>query len=323
MSARPLRVGLTLGGANSPQEWERALAQVERADALGLHSVWLPEGHFTPGSMPSPLVVLAAFAARSRRLVLGTTSLLLPVRPPAQVADEVATLDRLSRGRVWLGLGRGFRAPLFAAFGVSAVEKRDRFDRALDAILARWNEEDAMQPVQRPHPPLLVAAFGRKGLLQAARRGLPYLASPLETLDTLEANYAFHREHLPADADPDVLPVAVIRTVHVARDDAERLRVLEALHAESARVRSALGRAASSARTGGALARAAAGDPEDRVLVGTAEQVLDILATYRARIGVDLLIARGGVPGASPEESDAALERLQGDVVPRLARMAA
>lgn len=323
MSARPLRVGLTLGGATSPREWQRALAQVERADALGLHSVWLPEGHFTPGAMPSPLVVLAAFAARSQRLVLGTTSLLLPVRPPAQVADEVATLDRLSDGRVWLGLGRGFRAPLFAAFGVAASEKRDRFDRALDAILARWSEPGTVQPVQRPHPPLLVAAFGRKGLLQAARRGLPYLASPLETLETLEANYAFHREHLPEDADPASLPVAVIRTVHVARDDRERLRVLEALHAESARMRSALGRAAGSARTAGALARASAGDPEDRVLVGTAEQVFDALAAYRARIGVDLLIARGGVPGASAEETDAALERLQSDVVPRLARMAA
>jgi alkanesulfonate monooxygenase SsuD/methylene tetrahydromethanopterin reductase-like flavin-dependent oxidoreductase (luciferase family) len=315
-------VGLSLAGARSPQDWEQVLAQVERADALGLHSVWLPEGHFSVGAMPSPLVALAAFAARSRRLVLGTTSLLLPVRPPQQVADEVATLDRLSGGRVWLGLGRGFRAPLFAAFGVLATEKRDRFDRALDAILERW-QGDGATPLQRPHPPLLVAAFGRKGLLQAASRGLPYLASPLESLATLEENYAFHRDHLPEPAEAGALPVAVIRTVHVAADDAERLRVLEALHAESARLRSALGRGSATGRPAGALARAAAGDPEERVLVGTADQVLERLADYRARIGLDLLIARGGVPGASAQEAARALERLQDEVVPRLARMAA
>ena len=308
---RGLLVGIALGGPRGPGDAVRALTQVERAEGLGLHSVWLPEGHFTPGAMPSPLVALAAFAARTRRLVLGTTSLLLPVRRAEQVADEVATLDRLSGGRVWLGLGRGFRAPLFAAFGVSRAEKRDRFDAVLDAVLERWaSATHAPGPLQEPHPPLLVAAFGRKGLLQAARRSLPYLASPLETLATLEDNYAYHREHLPETADPDALPVAVMRTVHVARDDAEAERALEALRIETGRMAGALPPA---------LARAAGGDAEERAIVGTANRVVDLLASYRERIGLDLLIVRSGVPGVSRDESESALERLTGDVMPRLA----
>lgn len=308
---RGLLVGIALGGPRGPGDAVRALAQVERAEGLGLHSVWLPEGHFTQGAMPSPLVALAAFAARTHRLVLGTTSLLLPVRRAEQVADEVATLDRLSGGRVWLGLGRGFRAPLFAAFGVSRAEKRDRFDAVLDAVLERWaSAAHAPGPLQEPHPPLLVAAFGRKGLLQAARRGLPYLASPLETLATLEDNYAYHREHLPETADPDALPVAVMRTVHVARDDAEAERALEALRIETGRMAGALPPA---------LARAAEGAAEERAIVGTANRVVDLLASYRERIGLDLLIVRSGVPGVSRDESESALERLAGDVMPRLA----
>jgi alkanesulfonate monooxygenase SsuD/methylene tetrahydromethanopterin reductase-like flavin-dependent oxidoreductase (luciferase family) len=310
VATRPLRLGLALGGLDSADGWERAFARAVRAEALGFHSLWLPEGHFAPGATPSPLVALAAFAARTRTLRLGTTSLLLPVRPAAQVAEEVATLDRLSGGRVWLGLGRGFRAPLFEAFGVPPAEKRDRFDAALDEILRLWSGSDTgVRPVQEPHPPLLVAAFGKKGLLQAARRGLPYLASPLETLETLAANHALHREHLASGVDPEALDVPVIRTVHVARDDAEALRVHTALARETRRIASALPPA---------LARAGEGEAEERVLVGTVSQVVDAVAGYRERIGLDLLIARGGVPAIDDGEQEDSLARLAEEVVPAL-----
>jgi len=197
----------------------------ERADALDLHSLWLPESHFQRGATPAPLVVLGALAARTRRLRLATTSLLLPLHHPLRIAAETATLDVLSGGRLLLGLGRGFRAPVFDGFEVQATTKRDRFDEALDAVLAAWSGEEVsllgvhfaaregafvrlgLRPVQRPHPPLVVAAFGRKGLLQAASRGLPYLASPLETLATLEENYAIWREHR-AEAAGTATPAA-------------------------------------------------------------------------------------------------------------------
>ena len=90
----------------------------------------------------------------------------------------------MSRGRVILGLGRGFRAPLFRAFGIDPKTKRDRFDACLDAMLEHWeqsSEGEASEgaavpsggcriraPWQTPHPPLAVAAFGPLGLAQAA-----------------------------------------------------------------------------------------------------------------------------------------------------------
>lgn len=301
-------LGLTLGGPRAPHEAAQQLERVEWAERAGLHSVWLPEGHFTHGAMPSPLVTLASFSARTRRIVLGTTSLLLPVREAGQVADEVTTLDHLSGGRVWLGLGRGFRAPLFRAFGVAVAEKRDRFDAVLDAVLARWSDGTGPAPIQKPHPPLLMAAFGRKGLLQAASRGLPYLASPMESLDTLAENYAFHRDNLPAEPESP-LRVPVIRAVHVARDDAEADRVLEAMRIESRQMSRVLPPA---------LARAAAGEVEDRAIVGTADRVRDTVARYRERIGLDLLIARGGVPGASTERFQEGLEQLAEEILPGL-----
>jgi alkanesulfonate monooxygenase SsuD/methylene tetrahydromethanopterin reductase-like flavin-dependent oxidoreductase (luciferase family) len=262
--------------------------------------------------------MLGAFAARTRRVRLATTSLLLPLHHPLRVAAETATLDVLSGGRLWLGLGRGFRASVFEGFEVEARAKRDRFDESLDALLAAWSGAEValsgahfaakegaalrlgLRPLQRPHPPLVVAAFGRKGLLQAARRGLPYLASPLETLPTLEANYALWREARAAEAAPG--PQApVMRTVFVAADDAEAARVQGALAAELR----ALAPFASAA-----LARAAAGPLDERVLVGTASAVRDGIARYRERLGMDLLVARIEVGGAPPAARDASLERL-------------
>ena len=314
-----MNLGLALGGAARPEEWPRIFEWAARAEALGLHSLWLPEGHFRRGALASPLVVLSALAARTRRLRLATTSLLLPVHHPLRVAQEVAALDLLSGGRVILGVGRGFAAPLFRAFGLDLREKRDRFDEALDAILRAWAGErlalsgdhfatldghtvmPSLRPLQRPHPPLVVAAFGRKGLLQAARRGLPWLASPMETLETLAENLAFHRAHLPPGVDSARLGMPLMRTAYVAASDTEARRVREALAAESARMLAGLP---------ASLARSAAGPPEARVLVGTAGEVGALLAGYRERLGMDLLVARIEVPATSDVERRAALERL-------------
>jgi alkanesulfonate monooxygenase SsuD/methylene tetrahydromethanopterin reductase-like flavin-dependent oxidoreductase (luciferase family) len=314
-----LDLGLAVGGADDPAAHANRLRLVDRAEALGLHSVWLPEGHFTPGASASPLVALAAFAARTRRLRLGTTSLLVSIHHPLRVAEEVSVLDAISGGRVWLGLGRGFRAPLFAGFGVEARAKRDRFDEAVDALLRAWSGEPvtlegrhfdtggravraALRPVQRPHPPLLVAAFGRKGLRQAASRGLPYLASPLETLALLRENHAYHREHLARPLADDVAHAPVLRTVFVARDDLEAARVHAALEAEASRL--------PPGRLPPALARAAEGEVADRAIVGTRTAVADGIARYREAVGMDLLVARTVVPGADEAAQAASLEAL-------------
>jgi alkanesulfonate monooxygenase SsuD/methylene tetrahydromethanopterin reductase-like flavin-dependent oxidoreductase (luciferase family) len=313
-----LRLGLALGGASDVAGWSRLVANAERAEALGLHSVWVPETHFRTGAMASPLLALSAVAARTRRIRLGTTSLLLPIHHPLRIAEEVAALDALSGGRVELGLGRGFAPAVLRTFGVEARDKRDRFDEALAAILAAWEAAEregpgprpALRPVQSPHPPLLVAAFGHKGLLQAARHGLPYLASPLETLDVLCENFALHRGALPAHVDASRLPVPVMRSVFVAADDARARAVREALAAERVR----FGRGLPPA-----LARASAGAVDERALVGTQAHVLDLIARYRERLGMDLLIVRGDVAGARLGEEQESLERLATEILPALA----
>ena len=195
--------------------------QAEQAESLCCHSFWLPENHFGErGAIPSPLLLLAAVAGRTRRMRLGTTSYLLPVRPPLLAAEEIAVLDRLSEGRLILGLGRGIGKAMFTAFGVEPADKRKLFSANLEIMRRAWRgepvaEDDAGRqirlaplPVQQPSPPIWVAAFGPLALRQVAHLGLPYLASPIEPLAVLEKNYSRYREEAAAE-----LPV--VQTVPV------------------------------------------------------------------------------------------------------------
>ena len=313
-SLRPLRLALALNGPVEPSTWAQSMELIERSDALGYDSFWLPENHFREGATASPLLALAAVAARTRKLRLATTSILIPIHDPWRVAAEVATLDQLSGGRVIFGVGRGFEKLMFRTFGVDPKEKRDRFDEALDLILSAWDGSgpdfpaDLPRPVQRPHPPIVVAAFGPKGLRQASSRGLPYLASPLERLDVLVENYARHRAGLPAAVDNELLEVPVMRTFHVAANRAEAERAREAAASEFQNIAERVGRN---------LAEKASGAADQRVVVGEAAEVVERIEEYRELLGMDLMVVRPA-PGTDHPERLAALERLVSEVLPRL-----
>lgn len=293
--------------------------QAEQGESLGFESFWLPESHFTgAGAIPSPLLLLAAVAARTKRMSLATTSFLLPVRNPIHVAEEVAVLDRLSGGRVILGVGRGFRKALFAAFNVSVKDKRDIFEASLAVMRDAWagrpvvaDDEHGVGepvvlsplPVQKPHPPIWVAAFGPKALAQAGRLGLPYLASPIEPLGRLVENYAAHRDVLAEHHGSLEVEVPVMRTVFVHENPATLARVSGALEQQAA----ALARAPSQA-----IRRSGSEILEDWAIVGEPGRVEDAIARVRERIGMTHLIVRAQLPGAEPGEMIASLERLGG-----------
>lgn len=309
------RLGLSLGGAQSTSQLERHRSWVALAETQGFHSVWLPEMHFTPGACPAPLVELAGYAAATTRLRFGTTSLLLPLHPPEEIAAEIAALDQLSHGRLLVGLGRGFNKKMLKAFDVPPAEKRDRFDAALDHIFALWAEGNASNTAfatyQKPHPPLAVAAFGPKGLAQAAARGLPYLASPVETLEQIAQNQQQHRAQLP---DPSQRALSlVMRTVFVSDDAGELATARESL------AREMIGR-----RTGmpQAIRRALDAPLDERAVIGTTAEVTERLASDRARLAIDLLIVRPQFPKMDSATLERSLIRLTEEVWPAVSSSA-
>ena len=311
---RNLHIGVTAWDMGLPGTAEQFAGQAERAEALGLDSFWLPEFHFDEGvPLPQPLLPLAAVAARTRRLRIGTGSYLLPIRHPVQAAEEVAVLDRLSAGRVILGVGRGYRAGLFDAFEVAAKDKRDRFERALDAMVAAWagepvgREDDrpvrlVPRPVQEPHPPIWIAAFGPRALEQAGRLGLPYFASPIESMEALDRNFARFREAWAAAGTVAPAEAPIMRTTFISRDRA-RLRAARERLAEQA---------ASLARSPvGAIRRGVGVRPDDWALIGEPEAVRDGIERYRERFAMSHLVAsRTRLPGLEPGDFERSLEHL-------------
>ena len=320
-STIPLHLGLTPWVGDLAAAAPAIGGQAEIAEGLGYRSFWLPESHFqAPGACPTPLLLLAAAAARTTRIALGTTSYLLPIRNPLQAAEEVAVLDRLSGGRVILGIGRGFRPALFEAFNVPQREKRDRFEATLAIMRRAWAGEPILEngagaagegaaaavcveprPVQEPHPPLWVAAFGPKGVAQAGRLGLPYLASPVEPLSRLARNYALHREALEAAGIASALPVPIMRTVFVSSDAGALRRVREGLERQMAEMR-----ASSSAVLRGRVE----GGVDDWALIGEPERVAEAVERYREELGITHLIVRGAIVGADGAERVRSLETL-------------
>src|ERR1700688_4892205 len=131
-------------GSQSPvQRYRDTIEQSVHAEALGFESVWPVEQHFNAdlSITPAPLLLLAALAERTRTLRLGVAIVLLPLSHPIRVAEEIATLDVLSNGRVEFGIGRGAVPNHFRAFGVPIAENRDRFVEGLEVIRQAWTSD--------------------------------------------------------------------------------------------------------------------------------------------------------------------------------------
>ena len=185
-------------GANrkDPNQLMReVLDQCIAAEEMGYNSVWLPEHHFGLfGCMAIPSVFLTHVAAKTRRIKLGVAVVLLPCNHPVRVAEEYASLDLLSDGRVIFAAGRGYDKREYDAFGVPFEESRDRFDEGLDIVRKAWLEPEFThhgrfytipepvsclpRPVQKPHPPMYVACFSRPTVEMAAAKGLFTLFAP-------------------------------------------------------------------------------------------------------------------------------------------------
>jgi len=251
--------------------------QARFAEAAGYESFWLPENHFSEHAIPDPLMLLASVAAGTETIRLATTSFLLPLRHPLLAAEQVAVLDRLSNGRVLLGVGRGYSHQVLKAFNIEPSSKRRQFEWALELMIRAWSGEavslddnrDAAViidplPVQRPHPPIWVAAFGPKALAQAGRLGMPYLASPIETMKDLRDNLEVHTEAVASAGHEPIETRPVMRTIFVGKSAAE----VAALHE----------RLASSMSPTGNKVRAAV---DDWAIVGEANYVAEKLAEYK------------------------------------------
>lgn len=182
-------------GMTHREVYRRNLEVIDLLEELGFDGVWGSEHHFRDyGLLSSIPQMLAYVAGRTEKLRLGTGIIVLPLHNPLHVAEEIAELDVISDGRVDFGIGRGYQSVEFDGHGISLTEARDRFNEALEIILGLWNNDESPavqgqyyahgslrlmpKPVQRPHPPVYVAAVSPETVEMYAARGLPIIVDP-------------------------------------------------------------------------------------------------------------------------------------------------
>jgi probable F420-dependent oxidoreductase len=187
--------GINTGPCSEPDVAARV---AKAAEAAGFDSVWtaehvvLPDPQAPPSPAPphmkllDPAVSLAFLAAHTTKLLLATGIIILPQRNPVVLAKELASVDRLSKGRLIFGLGAGYLKPEFQAIGAPFADRGKRTDEYIEAIVALWTQDKPEykgdyvafggiqaqpRPVQKPHPPIVVGGMSPSALRRAANLG--------------------------------------------------------------------------------------------------------------------------------------------------------
>jgi len=210
----------------------RDIRQVERVEELGYDSVWTGEHIFFYGPTFDALTVLAAFAASTHRIRLGTAVFLLPLHPAAVTAKQVASVDLISGGRLILGVGVGGEYPKeFQACGVPVNERGPRANEAIHVLRLLFTQDNVSfkgrftildgvtlqpKPAQEGGPPVWVAGRSAGAIRRAGRLGdgyIPYLFSPDRYRDSLAQ---VRQQAEQADRDPVAITPALYQFICLA-----------------------------------------------------------------------------------------------------------
>jgi alkanesulfonate monooxygenase SsuD/methylene tetrahydromethanopterin reductase-like flavin-dependent oxidoreductase (luciferase family) len=215
------------------------------AEALGYCSTFLVEHHFTGfGQVSATLNLLTWIGARTTTLRLGTAVLVLPWHNPVLLAEQVATLDLLSGGRVDVGIGKGYRYNEFAGFCVPMEEADIRFDECLEVITKAWTsdtpwshrgpywqyEDVVVEPptAQKPHPPVWMGAGSPASIKKVAAQGFNLLLGQFDSLERVSEEIALFKAEVEAQGRTfDPMSVAVARSLYVTRTADEYEQAIE------------------------------------------------------------------------------------------------
>jgi alkanesulfonate monooxygenase SsuD/methylene tetrahydromethanopterin reductase-like flavin-dependent oxidoreductase (luciferase family) len=307
-------------GESEAAAFAHSFAEVDAAERWGLDAMWLAELHFVPDRsvLSAPLIIGSAIAARTRRMKIGTAVQVLPLCHPLRLAEEAATLDQISEGRLIFGVGRSGFPRTYEAYGVPYAESRERFAETLEIVTQAWTElkfshhgqyfhyENVTlvpKPWQKPRPPIRIAATSPDTYATIGKLGHAiFVAVRLGSFSELAPLVREYREAYAAAGHPGRgeaylrVPVYIAETEQRARDEPEA-SIMRLLRTIGAQVQQSAGRAG----TRDIERRAERGERmqtisydevlRDKVIVGTPAMVIDRLKQLQEEIGLDGILA--------------------------------
>jgi alkanesulfonate monooxygenase SsuD/methylene tetrahydromethanopterin reductase-like flavin-dependent oxidoreductase (luciferase family) len=314
------------GGLSNPELYAEILEQVALADRLGFDLVWVSEHHFVDdGYQPAFAPVAGAIAARTSRIRISTDVALLPFHHPLRLAEDLAVLDNLSGGRMELGVGMGYAAHEFAAFGIPRAQRVSRSEEAVQVLRQAWSDGPVNfsgkryefsgvgvfpKPVQPGGIPLWMAAQSEPGARRAGEFETHLLPQGTRA-GTIEP---WRRALAARGRDPAEFRVGIIRPWLVTDD---RERDWPAIRAGEIYKRDLYREWALTSRE----RVPDFADPEripQTWIAGDAAHCEREIRKFVAEYGFTDLVTWAAPPGVPPTKLSASLERFAREVMPRL-----
>ena len=293
---------------SSQEIYARAIELAQAAETMGFRNVWLGEHHFsTYGYLSRPTQLATYIAAKTTKLRVGTAVIVIPLHHPLVVAEEVATLDLVSGGRLDVGFGRGYQHYEFERFGLELDAARDRYNESVDIVLKAFEGKPFSYegkhykipetvvfpvPVQQPHPPIWNVAQSPYAIEVCVRRGFNVLTGGFGVSVDRLAEFGQIFKRVVDTVKPARAPlVGVQRAVYVAENDADARDAVE--HARwNMRVTLSLRNHYERVEKGNAIAVPAQNEPDtedllDRYLViGTPETIIRQIRRMQDSVGM-------------------------------------
>jgi alkanesulfonate monooxygenase SsuD/methylene tetrahydromethanopterin reductase-like flavin-dependent oxidoreductase (luciferase family) len=232
-----MKLGLMLSnqyqlGESAAQRMDEVVEQVDLMRELGYDLFLLGQHHLaTPFQQPSSVPFLARLAVNGGQMRLGIAVFLLPLHNPVDIAEQVATLDAISHGRMIVGVGLGYRPEECAAFGIKMSERVPRMLEGLEVMRRLWtqdhvdfagrfytvpNSQSTIRTVQQPHPPIWMAANQDVAVRRVGKLGHTWIMNPHVTLDLLRQQVEVYRTSLAEAGHPFPSELPLLREAWVA-----------------------------------------------------------------------------------------------------------
>lgn len=315
---------------------QEILQQAEAADRLGFDAALTTEHKYSDEYFGSPVPLSFAIAARTERVRVGTAISIAPLYNPVELAQDVATLDQLSGGRAWLGIGAGYLPVDYSTVGVPWEERAQRFDETARILRAAWTEErftfrdriydfDDVSVIPRPLQPggvpLHLAAWTPGGLRRAGRLGDGWISNALMSLTTMRGMADDYRAAAAEAGRPS--HVTAIRFCWPSHDRAQAEEEFGATALAMARTLFEYGAITDLPGVTSADQITLAEFLQDRFVFGTPEECVDTIRRFSAEAGVDDFLMVFRYPTGPRHESVlAAMELFAAEVAPAFARAA-
>ena len=303
-------------GMDLARTMREAVYLVRMAREYGFDGVMLSQHYLTyPHQAAATIPALSRLAAEAEGMQVGPMILLLPLHSPVQVAEEMATLDAITGGRSVLGVGLGYREEEFAAFGIDPRERVGRMVEGLELIKQLWTQDEVAfdgryyrvplvkptaKPVQRPHPPIWVAANVDAAVRRLGRLGYTWVINPHSPISDVAPQVEMYRAvlHEHGHGDPPVLPLR--RDVYLAEESETAWREAGPVLGWRYNVYEQWGQDRMLAE-GDTFSQPFQELAADRFIIGTAEECIETCLRYEREMGVNLVIVRLHYVGMSFE----------------------